>query len=140
MFPLIEPRLYVIVEVSPVGLEVEHAVGTPLADPDGDLAPASHRIQRHRRPLDREQVKEFGDFHDLVDRALNPAAHPENATPDSRESRPRNTAESVPWEGIPFLKGAYRRRNSSSSRPWRAISTKPSQPDTTPQRTGIRIS
>jgi len=66
VFPLLEPQIHVIVEGSPFGREWRHAVGTPLADPGGDLAPASHRVKRHRRPLDREQVREFGDVRDPV--------------------------------------------------------------------------
>jgi len=150
------------------------------------LPSASHRIQRHRRPLDREQVREFGDVRDPVlpvpadlpteddarvaapgrdhvqgglavgrrpprrpavdgdGRALDPSGQPGhppgNATPDSRGSSARNTAESVSWERIPFSNGAGLRRNSSLSSPWRAISTKLSQPDTTPQRPGSRSS
>jgi len=66
MFPLIEPQLHVMVEVSPVALECRHTVGTSFTDPGGGLAPASHRVQRYGRPLDREQVRQVGDVPGLV--------------------------------------------------------------------------
>lgn len=66
LIPFFEPQPDIFVKPPLIAFQGQHIISPLVTNFGGDFALAAHRIKRHNRPPQREQIQQHGDVPDLV--------------------------------------------------------------------------